>query len=102
MPLLKLKFHPRFIDELESAITYYNGKSRIVGQKFKSATQKQLNVLKKAPRSKTIRYDDIRFARIEKYPYAIHYSIDTTENSVLVHSLLCDFQDPETHWGKRF
>lgn len=101
MPLYHLRFHPGFIKELENAVTYYNEQSKIAGTKFKAATKKQLNHIKKNPDTRSIRYDDIRFVRIDKFPYAIHYSIDKASNSVLIHSLLCDHQNPDTNWKKR-
>ena len=96
-----LKFHPGFVHELETAIKYYNEQSGNLGKRFRSATQKQLTLLKKNPHTRSVRYDDIRFARIEKFPYAVHYSIDSTNNCVLVHSLLCDYQNPDIHWRKK-
>ena len=96
-----LRFHPDFVLELEKAIVYYNEQSRTIGTKFRAATKKQLTLIKKNPNTRSVRYDDIRFARIEKFPYAIHYSIDSDNNYVLVHSLLCDYQNADTHWKKR-
>jgi mRNA-degrading endonuclease RelE of RelBE toxin-antitoxin system len=96
----KLRFHPRFVHELEAAISYYDDQSKKVGANFKSATNKQLKLIKKAPHSRSVRYDDVRFARIEKYPYAIHYSIDARNNCVLVYNILCDHRDPDVTWRK--
>jgi mRNA-degrading endonuclease RelE of RelBE toxin-antitoxin system len=101
MVLYTLRFHPRFLTELDGAITYYNKRSKSTDSRFRSAIKKQLDLLKKAPHTRSIRYDDVRFARIEKFPYAIHYSIDHANNCVLVHSLLCDYQDPDIFWQKR-
>ena len=98
----RLRFHPQFVTGLEAAITYYDGESKIIGAKFKAAAKRQLGLVKKNPYSKSVRYDDVRFARIVKFPYAIHYSIDVTNNIVLVHRILCDYQDPATNWGKKF
>ena len=101
MALYYLRFHPGFIDELENAITYYNEQSKTIAAKFRGAVKKQLNLIKKNPLSRSVRYDDIRFARIDKFPYAIHYSIDIANNCVLAHSLICDYQNPNVHWKKR-
>ncbi len=38
----KLRFHPQFVQGLETAINFYNEQSIKVGAKFKSATKKQL------------------------------------------------------------
>jgi len=101
MALYHLRFHPHFVNELENAIAYYNAKSKTAGLRFRVATKKQLNLIKKNPGYRSVRYDDIRFARIEKFPYAIHYSIDAANKCVLVHSLSCDYQNPDVHWKKR-
>ena len=98
----QLKFHPRFITELEGAIGYYNDKSLLVCKRFRSAIKKQLSQLKANPLNRSARYDDIRFARIEKFPYAIHFTIDKVQKVVLIHALLSDHQDPATNWRKRF
>jgi len=97
-----LRFHPRFVNELENAIAHYNKQSKNIGARFKSAIKKQLTRIKINPHTRSVRYDDIRFARIEKFPHASHYSIDPTNNCVLAHSLLCDYQNPGIHWHKRF
>ena len=73
MALYRIRFHPRFINDLETAIAYYNEQSRKTGVQFKLSIKKQLIRIKANPYTRSVRYDDIRFARIEKFPYAIHY-----------------------------
>ena len=101
MAVYKLRFHPDFVGELELAIEYYNQQSKALGRRFKSAVKKQLVLTTQNPQARSIRYDNIRFARIERFPYAIHYSIDAAGVSVLVHSLLSDLQDPEANWKSK-
>ena len=96
----KLRFDPQFARGLGTALAYYEDQSKKAAAKFKSATRKQLTLIKKNPHSRSVRYDDVRFACIEKFPYSIHYSIDAENNFVLVHRILCDYQDPDTNWGK--
>lgn len=96
----KLKFHPGFVQGLEDAISYYGAQSKKAGRSFRVATKKQLNLIRKNPYSKSVRYDDVRFACIEKFPYSIHYSIDIQSGFVLVHRILCDHQDPDINWTK--
>jgi len=101
MASYKLRFHPLFVDELEAAISYYNGHSRVAGIRFRSGVKKQLQLIRKNPQLKSVRYDDIRFAQIDKFPYSIHYSISKVDNCLFVQTLLCDYQDPGIHWRKR-
>ena len=96
----KLRFHPQFVQGLENAIAYYASQSKNAAVKFKAATKKQLNLIKKNPYSKAVRYDDVRFACFVKFPYSIHFSIDLNDHCVLVHRILCDYQDSDTNWEK--
>ena len=102
MSSFQTKVHPHFVVDLEEAINYYRGQSKVACAKFRSEIKRQLNQIKANPYTRSVRYDDIRFARIEKFPYTIHYSIDIFGNTVLVHSLICDHQDPDSNWHKRF
>ena len=94
MSIFSLWFHPKFVVGLETAIGYYDERSKKIGDKFAAGVRKQLKLIKKNPYTRSVRYDNIRFARIEKFPYAIHYSIDV-DNNVVVHRILCDHQDAE-------
>ena len=89
-----LRFHPGFISEPEAAISYYNDHSPSLEGKFKVAKRKQLTTFKKNPHLKSVRYADVRFARIAKFSYAIHYSIDEPAKEVLIHALPSDHQIP--------
>ncbi len=97
-----LGFHPGFISELEKAILYYSSESGKLAEKFKIATRKQLTGLKRNPHLRAVRYADVRFARIEKFPYAIHYSIDDTRKEVYIYALLSDYQNPDSYHRKRW
>ncbi len=100
MAAFKLRFHPKFVIDLGSAIAWYDEISKVTCAKFKLATNRQLKLIRKNPHSRSVRYDQIRFARIPKFPYAIHYSIDDKNNCVLVYRLLSDFRDPSANWVK--
>ncbi len=63
---------------------------------FKQGVRKQLLSLKKSPLTRSVRYDDVRLARIERFPYALHFTVDYSLKSVYVIALLSDFQDVNT------
>jgi mRNA-degrading endonuclease RelE of RelBE toxin-antitoxin system len=88
----KLRFHPQFVTGLENSISFYCDRSKKTGARFKAGVRKQLNLIKSNPFIKSVRYDNVRFARIEGFPYAIHYTINEVNRLVLVHRILCDYQ----------
>jgi len=97
MTRFHIKFTPESVTDLKNAIDYYSEQKEGLDNKFKANVRKQLILLKKNPYTRSIRFDQIRFARIEKFPYAIQYSIEPVNNIVIVHAILSDHQDPDTH-----
>ena len=68
MPNYTLQFDAKFKIDLENAITDYEIKSKKVSMQFKQGVRKQLLNLKKSPLTRSVRYDDVRLARIERFP----------------------------------
>jgi hypothetical protein len=83
-------------NQIQNAIFYYNSKQKGLGKRFYLDLKHQLSSVRQHPFSRAIRYDNIRLAVLDKFPYAAHYNI---ENSlIIVHGVLSMFQDPETNW----
>ena len=102
MEIREIKFHPDFADELANAILYYEEASIEVSIKFKLAVDRQLRLIEENPLLKSVRFDHTRFARIEGFPYAIHYSIEEGFEEILVHAIVSDLQNPGTTWHKKW
>lgn len=96
MKKYKVFISPRAISDIQNAINYYNSKQDKLGNKFYNDLKKQIASLVNLPFSRAIRYDDVRFAVINKFPYAIHYSIE--DGSVHVHAVISMYLNPETNW----
>ncbi len=96
MPEYRLKFTPEARVDVETAAGYYNSQLPGLGKVFKQEIKRQFVLLKQNPFTRSVRYNDVRFAVTRKFPYSIHYTI---ENSVIiVHAEICDSRDPMDHW----
>lgn len=93
-----VKFTHGFVDELAGAIFYYEKISPDLAIRFKKAVEKQLRIIETTPLVKSIRYNNIRFAIIEDFPYAIHYSVNEKLEVILVNKIASTHRNPETHW----
>lgn len=58
----------------------------------------ELNSVATAPFSRAVRYDDIRFAVLNKFPFAAHYYVE--DDAVIVLAVISMFMDPESGWVK--
>ena len=92
----KITITPQAIKQIQNTIDYYNALQNGLGKRFYQDLKSRLSSVRQHPFSRAIRYDDIRFAVLDKFPYAAHYNLEG--NIVIVHGVLSMFQDPETSW----
>ena len=62
--------------DIQEAIECYELQLKGLGNRYKIQTIKSINSLKKNPFVFSIKYNDIRCRKIEKFPFLIHYIID--------------------------
>jgi len=86
---------------MRNAADYYNEQQKGLGKRFKTQLKKELDKLKQNPFSRSLRYDDVRFAVPEVFPYAAHYTIDEEAHVIIIQAVLAFPQDPEVNWKKR-
>jgi hypothetical protein len=89
-------FTPRAIKQIQATVDYYNSLQNGLGKRFIQDLKRQLSSVRQHPFSRAIRYDDIRFAVLDKFPYAAHYNIE--DDMIIVYGVLSMFQDPENSW----
>ena len=77
MPRYKLQYTPESLKELKNIIDYYESVSVGLGKRFKSNFLSAMRKVKSNPFFASVRYDDVRFAVVNRFPYAAHFRIDT-------------------------
>lgn len=87
-------FSPLAIEDAEQAFDYYEEKQTGLGSRFAAQLQLTLNAIKRNPFFAAIRYDDIRCARIKKFPYLIHYHINEDELLVTIIAVYSTYREP--------
>ncbi len=97
----EVKFSPEANKELQSAIDYYNLQQPGLGLDFLLEFDKQIDHISFYPYARAIRYLNVRFALINKFPYGIHYTIKENINIIIVQTVLSTFRNPEEHWKER-
>lgn len=68
-------FHPDFPDDLGEALDYFDGYSTGTANRFRDAVRVRIRLIVDNPELFSIVYDDVRIARLPKYPYSIHYRV---------------------------
>ena len=100
LPVYNVRFSSEIAVHLQTAINYYDELSVGLGEQFLSDFEMQITGVSQNPHSRAIRYDDVRFALINRFHYAIHYYIEESRKEVVAFALYSTYADPETHWKK--
>jgi len=101
MPVWDVQFSPEAIEELQTIITYYDSLRAGLGIEFMIEFEKQIQQISANPFTRAIRYLEVRFALIDRFPYAIHYVIRESKQVIVVQTVLSTFKDPHEHWKER-
>lgn len=97
----KLLITPEALREIQQAVDYYNDCRKGLGKVFYLDLQKQFTRIKKNPFARSVRYEDVRFALLDRFPYAAHFTIQDPTRTIIIQAVLADHQDPATNWKKR-
>jgi len=100
LPVYKVRFSSQIATHLQLAIDYYDELVPGLGEKFLVEFEMRILAISQNPYASAIRYDDVRFALIKKFHYAIHYFINEEQREIIAFALYSTYTDPETHWKK--
>lgn len=87
-------------NDIQNTSEWYEIQSKGLGLRYKNQTKKQINSLKKNPYLFSIKYDEIRCRKIEKFPFLIHYTIDEELKTINVFAVFHTSRSPEI-WKNR-
>jgi len=97
MKKYKVVIAPRAIEEVQSAIDYYNSKQKGLGKRFLVEFKYTVSKIKRNPFYQ-IRYDDVRCLLVRGFPYMTHFSVEDNGHKVYVHAVIHTSLDPESNW----
>jgi hypothetical protein len=101
MAVWSVQFSPEATIELQHAIEYYEQLVDGLGFEFKDEFEKQIRQISVNPFTRAIRYLNVRFAVVERFPYAIHYIIKENTKTIVIQTVLSTFRNPDEYWKKR-
>ncbi len=95
----ELKIDVDAFKDIQEAVEWYELQLKGLGQRYKIQTIKSINSLKKNPFVFSVKYNDIRCRKIEKFPFLIHYVIDENIKTITVFAVFHTSRSPEI-WKK--
>ena len=95
--MFKVLVEERAVVDIQSAIDFYATVSPALGKKFEKALEKEIMALSFNPFYQ-IKYKTFRCKMIKKFPYLIHYAINTRLQEVYLFGVICTHKNPKTTW----
>jgi len=92
LPLVKL--------DISEAAAWYNSKQNGLGKRFTKAVRSRVKFICRNPMSFGVRYDDVRCAVLDVFPFMIHYTIDELNNRIIIAAVFHTSLNPD-RWQKR-
>lgn len=96
----QLKIDTDALNDIQETFEWYELKLTGLGLRYKIQAKKQINSLKKDPYLFSIKYNEIRCKKIEKFPFLIHYQINENLNFITVFAVFHTSRNPEI-WNSR-
>jgi hypothetical protein len=79
----KLIFNPLIPDDLAEALDYYEKISPDLANRFRTSVDRRLDDIAERPESYPVDVPPIRFAKIERFPYLVFFSVKARFVSVI-------------------
>ena len=86
--------------DIEKAAIWYNSKQKGLGQRFMKAIHNKVLLIRQSPKIFPVRYDDIRTAVLDIFPFMIHYTVDDEQKTVIISAVFHTSRNPDM-WKKR-
>ncbi|MBK0381966.1 hypothetical protein I5M32_03255 [Pedobacter sp. SD-b] len=94
---MKIIFSQNSLLDAKEAKAWYNKQKENLGEKFQSEIKSTVYKISKSHRNYQIRYENIRMANLNVFPFAIHFKVDEKNSTILIISIFHFRKEP--NWG---
>ena len=88
------------LQDIQDATDWYNQQSNGLGSRFQKQVKSQVNNLKRNPHSYYVRYNDVRCMLVKKFPFLVHFVINSDEHTVEIFAVIHTSRHPRI-WEQR-
>ena len=86
---------PRAKEDIRQAAKWYSKKSPRLSKRFTAEVRDTVRHIKQNPKASSIRYDQVRTAVLNIFPFMVHYTVDEFNTTVVITSVFHTSRDPE-------
>lgn len=86
--------------DIKEAAQWYGSKQKGLGKSFTAQVREKVKFVLQNPAATALRYDGVRTAVLDVFPFMLHYSIDEAQKLVIVSAVFHTSRDPGI-WQER-
>jgi len=87
-------------EDIREAARWYSKKQKGLGEKFANEIREKVHFIRQNPKASNVRYDGVRTAVLNVFPFMVHYTIDENNKTIIVSAVLHTSRNPEI-WKNR-
>ncbi|MEQ9286193.1 MAG: type II toxin-antitoxin system RelE/ParE family toxin [Cyclobacteriaceae bacterium] len=84
--------------DVTEIVSWYESKKQGLGLRFLEAIDVKIKLLEQNPHIYRVRYKEIRFVLVRRFPYCIHFTLENQK--VYIHAVLSTYRNPKL-WTER-
>ncbi|MDQ6757157.1 MAG: type II toxin-antitoxin system RelE/ParE family toxin [Bacteroidota bacterium] len=96
----RIAYQQRAIMEYEVAATWYKERIKQAAEKFETAVNEKINLLRENPKRYRKTYLEFREIQLNKYPFNVIYLIDDIKMLVIISSIYHHKRNPKKKYKK--
>jgi plasmid stabilization system protein ParE len=98
--MFKVVVLPLAKKDIYEAALWYQAKQSGLGKRFTGEVRSKVKFIERNPMACAKKYDNIRTAVLNSFPFLIHYTIDETKNTIIISAVLHTSRNPKI-WENR-
>ncbi|MBD1383860.1 type II toxin-antitoxin system RelE/ParE family toxin [Mucilaginibacter rigui] len=99
--MYRLVLLPVAKEDIKDAASWYESKKEKLGKRFTLHVRQITAIVKENPYLYAIRYNEVRTAVLDMFPFMIHYIIDEPGKKVVIIAVLHTSRTPDIWTGNR-
>jgi plasmid stabilization system protein ParE len=98
--MFKVVILPQAKKDIHEAAQWYHTKQPGLGKRFTGEVRSKVNFIERNPMACAKKYDDVRTAVLNIFPFLVHYTIDEIKNVIVISAVLHTSRNPNI-WENR-
>ena len=86
---------PLASEDVREAARWYDKQQNGLGKKFTAEVREKVHFIRQNPKASNIRYDEVRSAVLNVFPFMVHYTIDENNKTIIVSAVLHTSRNPD-------